>query len=262
MEPSVTVSSLHALLETATSADSLEAIHALCSELCEVCGFDHFIYGAQFPTSFIKPQAVVISGFPIDWWEHYNKKEYIKIDPTITHCSRHLTPLVWEDLDREGSKIALDAKKMMGEAQDYGLRSGISFPIRGHTGESAILSLVSQDGHKKASGRITQALPYGQLLVGFIHEAARRVFERKQIRIGNAQLTDREKQCLLWAAEGKTAWETAQILNISERTVLFHLQNVASKLNVSNRQHAVARAVSQALIAPQFDTLPRTLLSV
>ena len=50
----------------------------------------------------------------------------------------------------------------------------------------------------------------------------------------------------------KSAWETGQILNISERTVIFLLQNAAEKLQVSNRPQAVARAVSQQLIMPQF----------
>ncbi|MGD8937457.1 MAG: helix-turn-helix transcriptional regulator, partial [Thiogranum sp.] len=51
---------------------------------------------------------------------------------------------------------------------------------------------------------------------------------------------------------GKTTWETSRILRISERTVTFHLQNVQGKLGVSNRQQAVARAVSLGIIEPQF----------
>jgi len=36
-------------------------------------------------------------------------------------------------------------------------------------------------------------------------------------------LTDRERECLLWVSMGKTAWETASILDRSQRTVEFHL---------------------------------------
>ena len=80
----------------------------------------------------------------------------------------------------------------------------------------------------------------------------RRVIVSEQIDLDKAELTEREKECLLWAAEGKTSWETAQILQISERTVIFHLQNAARKLKVVNRQHAIARAVVLGLITPQF----------
>ena len=61
------------------------------------------------------------------------------------------------------------------------------------------------------------------------------------------------KECLLWATEGKTTWETSQILSISERTVTFHLQNVQGKLGVNNRQQAVGRAVTLGIIEPQFN---------
>jgi LuxR family transcriptional activator of bioluminescence operon len=74
------------------------------------------------------------------------------------------------------------------------------------------------------------------------------------LEIGPAHihLTDREKECLLWAAEGKTSWEASQILGISERTVIFHLQNASDKLGVNNRQQAVARAIAMGMILPQF----------
>jgi DNA-binding CsgD family transcriptional regulator len=68
-----------------------------------------------------------------------------------------------------------------------------------------------------------------------------------------SDLTDREKECLYWAAEGKTSWETAKILQISKRTVVFHLQNASRKLNAANRQNAIARAVVLGLITPEVN---------
>jgi len=67
---------------------------------------------------------------------------------------------------------------------------------------------------------------------------------------GEIKLTEREKECLFWAAEGKTAWETSQILNVSERTINFHLTNTTKKLSVFNRPQAVAKAVFVGIISP------------
>ena len=53
-------------------------------------------------------------------------------------------------------------------------------------------------------------------------------------------LTGKEKDVLKWVVEGKTSWEIGKILSTSERTVKFHLKNVYSKLNVSNRAQAVS----------------------
>jgi DNA-binding CsgD family transcriptional regulator len=63
-------------------------------------------------------------------------------------------------------------------------------------------------------------------------------------------LTVREKECLKWAADGKSAWEIGNILHISDRTVNFHLNNKVQKLGVTNRQHAVAKATLKGIIQP------------
>lgn len=62
------------------------------------------------------------------------------------------------------------------------------------------------------------------------------------------KLSNRESECVRWAAIGKTSWETACILSLSERTVNFHLSNAFAKLNVNNKQAAVAQAILQDLI--------------
>jgi len=57
-------------------------------------------------------------------------------------------------------------------------------------------------------------------------------------------LTPRESEVLCWTGEGKTACEIGQILNISERTVNFHVNNVLLKLNATNKVQAVVKAVA------------------
>ena len=63
------------------------------------------------------------------------------------------------------------------------------------------------------------------------------------------RLTPRESDVLFWATEGKSAWEIAMILDISERTVKFHLSNIYQKMGVSTRAQAVAVAIKQNLVA-------------
>lgn len=61
-------------------------------------------------------------------------------------------------------------------------------------------------------------------------------------------LSSRERTCLAWIAEGKTAWEVGQILGISERTVIAHVASAATKLGAANRVQAAVIAVRQGLI--------------
>lgn len=61
-------------------------------------------------------------------------------------------------------------------------------------------------------------------------------------------LTERERQCLIGIARGKTAGEVAREIGTSESTVVFHLGNVCRKLGATNRCHAVAKAIEAKLI--------------
>ena len=48
---------------------------------------------------------------------------------------------------------------------------------------------------------------------------------------------------LSWAARGKTAWETARILGVSERNVRWHLEEAQRKLETKNKTATVATAL-------------------
>ena len=77
------------------------------------------------------------------------------------------------------------------------------------------------------------------------------------------KLSERELECLEWVSLGKTSWETAIILGVSERTINFHLLNAAKKLNVYGRQAAVALALRQNLLhASPARAAPATMAQV
>lgn len=249
----LSVSTCNELIDAARQADSVEEVHALCSFVCERAGFDFFLYGAVLPVSLVRPQTFIISGYPEDWWTRYQERNYISIDPVLKHTTgRQTVPLDWDEVAPDAHADSERVRTFMHEAADFGLAAGVSFPVHGREGEYAIFSLATRDQHDAARPRIMESMPFVQLLAGYIHEAARRVFERGELMLARPELTSREKECLLWVAEGKSSWDTGMILGISERTVLFHLHNAAGKLNVSTRSQAVARAVAQGYITPQF----------
>jgi DNA-binding CsgD family transcriptional regulator len=70
----------------------------------------------------------------------------------------------------------------------------------------------------------------------------------EKMDIGPCALSERQRECLLWVSMGKTAWETAQILEKSPRTVEFHLRNAIKKLGASNKIHAAAIAIRLGLL--------------
>lgn len=62
-------------------------------------------------------------------------------------------------------------------------------------------------------------------------------------------LTARELEVLRMLSQGKVNKEIAAALNITERTVKFHVSAILSKLGVGNRTEAVTTAVQRGLIS-------------
>jgi DNA-binding CsgD family transcriptional regulator len=237
------------LYESLSGYQSVEELYAATASIVKQLGFEHFIYGVRVNLSLTRPYQFVLSGYPKEWRTHYIETGYEDIDPTVHHCikDRRVTPIIW------GNQVFRNqtAAKLEGEAKEFGLANGASFPVQGRNGEAAMLSLATPRASRQAKHDILETLGHAQLLACYLHEAIQRVVLAKEvIPLQKIKLTDRERECLLWAAEGKTSWEIANIIHVSERTVTFHLQNVTRKMGVSTRQHAVARALSLGLISP------------
>lgn len=229
------------------SCSTVEELHATTAAVSKQMGFEYFLYGVQVDTSLTRPYQFILNGYSRQWRERYVEMNYQEIDPTVRHCITSVVPITWSNKvfkERTGARL-------LGEAKEAGLRHGASFAVHGGRGETAMLSLATCRAVREAESDIAASMAQGQLLACYIHEAVQRiVLAQGPLKIQKVSLTPREKECLLWAAEGKTAWEIGAIINTSERTAVFHLQNAANKMGVKNRQHAVSRAVSQGLISP------------
>jgi DNA-binding response OmpR family regulator len=65
-----------------------------------------------------------------------------------------------------------------------------------------------------------------------------------------ADLNERERETLTWAARGKTSVEIGRILGLTKRTVDFHIDNARVKLGATTRIHAAIKAATCHLIEP------------
>ena len=226
-------------------SETINELEVLCRRYCNHLGFDSFVYALRIPENFSDSRLIVVNGYPDTWVDRYFEQAYYNTDPVMTYCAKNILPIEWKNLP-----IKLDSLEsaMMNDAKKFGLQNGISMPIHTPYGEFGILSFAINDDTQKAHEITFRSLPFIQVLASHIHESLRRIsgLHDETLR----PLSKREQECLKWAADGKAAWEIAHILHISERTVNFHLNNTMQKLEVCNRQHAVAKATLKGLIQP------------
>lgn len=87
-----------------------------------------------------------------------------------------------------------------------------------------------------------------ELLIAIIRHrlaAAEKGAEKSGLR-----LTEREIEILTWVARGKSSSDIATILDISERTVNFHMDNAMRKAGVATRVQAAVKCALLGLIDP------------
>ncbi|MCP1673023.1 LuxR family transcriptional activator of bioluminescence operon [Natronocella acetinitrilica] len=232
-------------------------VRELCERVTRALGLDYFLYGLHVPSSMTDPDMLVIDGFPAGYVESvYRPRNYVQIDPVVHHLFRCVTPVLWRDLHDLPLGDGRQFADLLHEAESYGLVTGAALPMHGPRGTISLYSIASRQRGPKAERMLRQCLPDALLALTHIHEAAMRV--TRQDELEHEALTPRELECLAWCAEGKTSWETARILGIAERTVVFHLQNVNMKLRVSSRQQAVAQSIAMGLVNPTPRRLPKS----
>jgi DNA-binding CsgD family transcriptional regulator len=219
-------------------------------------GFDTYTYfsvGAdEMETGKVKDYAdnvIYMSNLPPLWVQHYVEEGYVDTDPVARECLAARLPIRWNETYRSNVNSA-EGARMLEDAWENGLRRGLTIPIHGPRGELGIFSLNSQLPDKEFERLANTTQFEAQVLAYHFHDAVRRTMKpQHEIVPPPMPLTEREVEILRWTAAGKTAWEIGGILNISERTVNFHVQNVMEKFGVHNKTHAAAKALGMGLFA-------------
>jgi LuxR family quorum-sensing system transcriptional regulator CciR len=90
-----------------------------------------------------------------------------------------------------------------------------------------------------------EMLPFAQLAGACAFEAARRLWlPRGRVdALATKALTDRQRECAMWAGRGKTDWEIGKILGVSPETARRHIKLAREKTGVNKRSLIVIRAL-------------------
>jgi LuxR family transcriptional regulator, quorum-sensing system regulator BjaR1 len=199
------------------------------------------------------------------WERTYDSNRFVHIDPCVTRVRRTNVPFVWEEAidlpqPRRGPKSPV--KRLMDAAQDFGFAEGLVVPFhfRDRLGRlhSALSVFYWKDDLTKfrflISGKRRElhliAIYFIQRCVDLVavqHRGGQPLVGIPQTN-PEFELSARERDVLSWAARGKTVVETADILTISEGTVETHIKRTLEKLGVSNKTHAVAKAITLGII--------------
>lgn len=229
------------LLDGIAAQATPEACFILIADHAADIGFEFCTHGMRLPVPITKPRTTMHSNYPSAWLQRYHEQGYMDTDPTVAHGMRSSSPLVWNDA------FFANSPQMWAEAQSHGLRHGWAQSRRDPEGTYSMLIMARSEG-PLTDAELARLTPRMQWLVHAGHEAMKASGQDPAKDQGTAELTDREIDVLRWTAEGKTSAEVAEILNVSERTINFHINSVVAKLGVCNKTSAAVRAAMLGLL--------------
>jgi DNA-binding CsgD family transcriptional regulator len=213
-------------------------------------GFANYALRARYPNLRTGFNEICFDNCPSGWRKFYLKQGAgAESDPVRARAQQQVTPLLWRELMPQ-------APTLVRKAREFGFATGVIFPTHGPAGQWSALTLIGTRGGVEAEHAILETLAEAHLLAAYVHEACARIIRRRldsslavSQPVPDLALSRRERECLVLAARGQTAAEIGRSLEISERTVTFHLTNARKKLGTASSPHAVVRAVSLGLIA-------------
>lgn len=228
--------------------DLAEALDIMTSQM----GFAHFALTHHADILDARDAMIRLHNYPEPWVDYFDRNRLSLSDPVHRASHRTSAGFRWDRLP-DLIQMTPGDHRLLERARDHGLVDGFTVPanvVGEATGSCSFV--IGPDSEWPAD-----ALLLAQLAGIAAFETARNLWLLQSGPRGpQPRLTDRQRDCLIWAARGKTDWEIARILGISHETVVRHLKQARDRYGVQKRTSLLIRALFDGTIS-FADIFPR-----
>ncbi len=183
--------------------------------------------------------CIMMDTRPLAWVRRYRNKGYMTIDPIVLTAQRRVTPCTWSDA-MAAFPDDRSAQLIHKERLANGVTDGLLVPIHTIKGHAGLVSISTK-------AALADAAFHALTLMSLVVHNQLSALQRSDPDELEA-FTTREVECLTWAAAGKSDAEIAMILELSPKTVNYHIEGAKRRMNAASRTHAVASAFRLGLI--------------
>lgn len=232
----------HCLTAEILKVASQESLADILAEACAAMGCSWFALSQHVDFLARPERAVRIHNYPEDWARWFDEQGLGVNDPVHRASQQRAAGFLWHEM-RSFSAPRRGDRAILARARHHGIYDGLTIPTHIPGEAHGSVSFAWQRG----MGATPEALLFAQSLGAFLFEAAR------QLRgIGAAnnspRLTDRQIECLIWAARGKSDSVIGKIMNLRTDTVSEHLKNARSRYDATSRISLAIRALFDGTI--------------
>ena len=213
-------------------SDLNDVLGEICNQLgCEFFALSHHVDFLGAPKAGLR-----VHNYPEDWAHWFDENRLGIIDPVHRASQRTSAGFHWRDISGDSS-LAQHDRLVFARARRHGIGEGLTIPAHVPGDAHGSCSFAWARGRTPGPG----ALFFAQSIANFAFETARRLHGPGDI--ARPRLTERQRECLLWAARGKTDWEIAHIMGLRHFTVVEHIRNARLRYNAATRGVLIVRAL-------------------
>lgn len=176
------------------------------------------------------------------WHYYYHQENYDEADHTYQEVSKSLIPIFWDTRAQLKDAKTEKDRRLRQESIDFGVTIGLSLPVHAPQGDYGELTLRQFKNETCLNHWQTHKYEWQCAAVYYFHHLKLRLALSKLNGI-ESHLTQREMQCLQLLMQNHNTREIANLLNTTERTVNFHIQNINHKFGTRNKYQSVAKAI-------------------
>ncbi len=218
-------------------------------------GVSQISYGGLFcPHHNTDPleETVFITNFDGPFMENYVSQGHLAHDVAVRWGFVHENPLIWQDPAID-ARLTERERDVMRDASAFGVRNGLTLPMRfGREGtRGAMLMCASGIPDREWADMLEGEGKTILAIAHLAHETMQRfpLFAKRINTLDRViMLTPRERECLLWSAQGCQVGEVADRMKVADRTAEHHLAAARRKLHARTTAQAVARALSMGML--------------
>ena len=224
--------------------ESEEQLSSLLESISLELGFAFFALTHHVDIRQAPQPAIRLATYPAEWVDYFDGQRLGPSDPV--HRASHLTSVgfAWSEVPAMIPLTRRD-RDILDRARLAGIGDGFTIPAHVPGDSHGSCSFATRRGETIEP----DALPRAQLVGAFAFEAARRLWKIRAVDKPVPGLTDRQRDCLLWAARGKSDWEISRILGISHETVIQHLKQARERYGVGKRTLLAVHALFDGTIS-------------
>ncbi|RWO44917.1 transcriptional regulator TraR [Mesorhizobium sp.] len=207
--------------------------------LAEQIGFGGYAYLNIQPG-----HMLAISNYHPEWQSVYFEQNYSALDPVVRRAKTMKRTFTWSG-EQERPRLSKAERAFYSHAADFGIRSGITIPVKTANGSMSMFTLASEKLAIELDREIDTVA--AATTVAQLHARITFLQATPSVEVA-AYLDPKEATYLRWIAVGKTMEEVAELEGVKYNSVRVKLAETKKRFDVHTTTHLTALAIRTKLI--------------